>query len=280
MLLPPTLEDELGDVLEKALKLAGCCEEDLAARSGVDVNHIKDVLDYRYDLPPAELTALAQALQLNDVGLHALAAGRYPVPDLRELPFRLDVLAMPYGVGVVNAYLVRPGRGDGAALLVDSGHCPQALERTWPNDAQRLDAHLVTHWDPDHTGGCGETLARFDLPYCCGPGPAREGVRVLRDGEALAVGEFRIEALATPGPARDHLCFLVGLANDPEARRVLFSGDLFFCGSIGGGFHDPAAVLYHARRLWRTLPGGTVVAPGHGPLTTIAHERTNNPFGE
>jgi glyoxylase-like metal-dependent hydrolase (beta-lactamase superfamily II) len=280
MIPPPILEDELGDVLEKALKLAGWREDELAARSGVDVNRIKDVLDYRYELPSGDLGTLARALRLNEVGVQALAAGSYPTPELRDLPFRLDVLAMPYGVGVVNAYLVRRADGDDIALLIDSGHCPHALERAWPNDAQRLDAHLVTHWDPDHTGGCGETLARFDLPYCCGPGPAREGVRVLRDGETLTVGEFRVEALSTPGPAREHLCFLIGLANDPEARRVLFSGDLFFCGSIGGGFHDPAAVLFHARRLWRTLPGGTIVAPGHGSLTTIAHERTHNPFAE
>ena len=280
MLPPPALEDELGDVLEKALKLAGFSEDELAVRSGVDVNRIKDVLDYRYELPPTDLNAIARVLRLNEAGVQALAAGRFPAPELRDLPFRLDVLAMPYGVGVVNAYLVRPSSDERSALLVDSGHCPDALERTWPNDAQRLDAHLVTHWDPDHTGGCGETLARFDLSYCCGPEPAREGVRVLRDGEVLKIGDFRVEVFATPGPAREHLCYLVGLAGDVESPRVLFSGDLFFCGSIGGGFHEPRSVLYHARRLWRTLPGGTVVAPGHGPLTTIAHERTNNPFSE
>lgn len=280
MLPPPTLEDELGDVIEKALKLAGLREDELAARSGVDVNRIKDVLDYRYDLPPAELAALARVLGLNQAGVQALAEARYPAPDLPELPFRLEVLAMPYGVGVVNAYLVRSLADNGTAILVDSGHCPDALERAWPNDATELHAHLVTHWDPDHTGGCGEMLARFDLPYCCGPGPAREGVRVLRDGESLEIGEFRVEVFSTPGPARQHLCFLIGLAADPESRRVLFAGDLFFCGSIGGGFFEPRTVLYHARRLWRTLPGATIVAPGHGPLTTIANERTNNPFSE
>lgn len=280
MVPPLSLEDELGDVLEKALKLAGWREDELAARTGVDVNRIKDVLDYRYDLPPQELAALAQALQLNEAGVQALARGSYPLPDLPMLPFRLEVLSMPYGVGVVNAYLVRTLTGDGAAVLVDSGHCPEALDRAWPNDATRLDAHLVTHWDPDHTGGCGEMLARFDLAYCCGPGPQREGVRVLRDREVLKVGEFRIEALSTPGPSREHLCFLLGLDGEPDAQRVLFSGDLFFCGSIGGSFFEPRSVVYHARRLWRTLPSRTVVAPGHGPLTTIAHERSNNPFAE
>lgn len=27
-----------------------------------------------------------------------------------------------------------------------------------------------------------------------------------------------------------------------------------------------------------TLPGDTVVAPGHGPLSTVAQERAHNPF--
>jgi hydroxyacylglutathione hydrolase len=31
-------------------------------------------------------------------------------------------------------------------------------------------------------------------------------------------------------------------------------------------------------RVLRDLPANTVVAPGHGPLTTIAHERAHNPF--
>jgi glyoxylase-like metal-dependent hydrolase (beta-lactamase superfamily II) len=55
---------------------------------------------------------------------------------------------------------------------------------------------------------------------------------------------------------------------------------LFFCGSIGGGFHDGAEVLKNARRLWRELRGDTVVAPGHGPLTTIETEREFNPFSD
>jgi glyoxylase-like metal-dependent hydrolase (beta-lactamase superfamily II) len=94
----------------------------------------------------------------------------------------------------------------------------------------------------------------------------------------IELGEFRVEVFSTPGPCREHLCYLVGLADQPESRKVLFSGDLFFCGSIGGGFFDPNDVLHHARRLWTSLPGETVVAPGHGPLSTIEIEREFNPF--
>ncbi len=277
MFRSPALEDELGDVLEKALKWTGLREDQLAGRSGIDVGRIKDALDYRYDFSASELGRLADALGLNEAGLRALAEGRYPEPEAPGLPFCLHVLAMPYGVGVVNAYLVRRCSSD-EAVLFDSGSCAQALRAAWPEEVRRLGGHFVTHWDSDHAGACEETRERFGLPHCMGPGPARPGRRVLADREVLECAGFRIEVLSTPGPAREHLCFLVGRSDRPVGRRVLFAGDLFFCGSVGGGFPDGAAVVRHARRLWTMLPGDVVVAAGHGPLTTLEIEREFNPF--
>jgi hypothetical protein len=43
------LEDELGDVLDKALHCAGLNEEQLGARSGVAVDKIHNLEDYRYE---------------------------------------------------------------------------------------------------------------------------------------------------------------------------------------------------------------------------------------
>lgn len=281
MIPEPALEDELGDVLEKAMKLAGWNECELADRTGIDVNKIKDALDYRHDFSPADLVRLAGSLGLNETGLVALANGRYPMPDTGGLPFCLRVIAMPYGAGVVNAFILSPGDCSARAatgILVDSGFCPKALLRAWPGRTTGLYGHLVTHWDPDHMGGCFEVIKRFNLKCCHGPGPERPGVCSLTNGAVLELGEFRVETLSTPGPSREHFCYLVSLADQPDSRKVLFVGDLFFCGSIGGGFFDPPSVVQHARRLWRDLPGDTVVAPGHGPLTTIETEREFNPF--
>jgi glyoxylase-like metal-dependent hydrolase (beta-lactamase superfamily II) len=271
------LEDELGDVVEKALKLRGWREDELAARTGIEVNRIKDALDYRYDFSSEELAALARELRLNEVGLRALAEGRYPQPEAAGLAFGLHRLAMPYGVGVVNAYLLRH-RNDRDAVLVDSGSCSRALLAAWPEEVEHLQAHFVTHWDSDHAGGCRDTMARFGLSYCLGPGPERDFVRVMRDQEVVESGGFRVQALSTPGPASEHHCYLVEWTGCRRSCRVLFSGDLFFCGSIGNDFCARTAVRDHARRLWNTLPGDTIVAPGHGPLTTVENEREFNPF--
>ena len=82
------LEDELGDVLDKAMHCAGLNEEQLAARSGVAVDKIQNLEDYRYDdLTDDDLHRLAAALRLNEVGLCALARTKDPRPRITGLPF-------------------------------------------------------------------------------------------------------------------------------------------------------------------------------------------------
>ena len=99
------LEDELGDILEKAMTCAGLNPEALADKARVSVTAILDAIDYRPELTPAECRRLASALGLNEVGLCALASNKYPLPSFEDLPFRLWPLRMPHGIGVVNAYV-------------------------------------------------------------------------------------------------------------------------------------------------------------------------------
>ena len=61
----------------------------------------------------------------------------------------------------------------------------------------------------------------------------------------------------------------------------MFAGDLLFAGSIGrtdlpGG--DTATMQRSLATVVLPLPDETVVLPGHGPATTIGHERATNPF--
>ena len=63
--------------------------------------------------------------------------------------------------------------------------------------------------------------------------------------------------------------------------EILISGDVLFAGSIGrtdqptGSAKDMEETL---RKKLLPLPDHLRVLPGHGPETTIAHERTNNPY--
>jgi glyoxylase-like metal-dependent hydrolase (beta-lactamase superfamily II) len=68
---------------------------------------------------------------------------------------------------------------------------------------------------------------------------------------------------------------------DPKERATLFVGDTLFAGSIGrtdlpGG--DGPTLLRSIREVLFAFPDDTVVWSGHGPATTIGHERRTNPF--
>ena len=69
------LEDELGDVLEKALRHADLSQAEVARLAGIDLGRLRDAIDYRYDFSREELARLASVLGLREEGLSSLASG-------------------------------------------------------------------------------------------------------------------------------------------------------------------------------------------------------------
>ncbi len=273
----PALEDELGDVLEKAARNVPLSLESLAAAANIDAGRLKDAFDYRPDLTLAELARLASVLNLNEVGLTALAQGRYPLPEPAGLPFALHPLRMPFGVGVANAYLVSAG-GD-TALLFDTGASHAELHRAWPEHIQRLEAVFVTHYEAEHVGGLEVVLRESELGLFHGPPSGRwPQCHGLGESKTVAYAGLSVTAFSTPGHADEHNCYLVKSLAQPQAPAVLISGDLIFAGSLGGGYFCCQRQLKHSRRIMGLLADDTVIAPGHGPLTTAANERRFNPF--
>ena len=68
---------------------------------------------------------------------------------------------------------------------------------------------------------------------------------------------------------------------DSDGRGILFAGDVIFADSIGrtdlwGGSY--AALEKSIKEKIFTLPANTVIYPGHGEPTTVAHERQYNPY--
>lgn len=96
----------------------------------------------------------------------------------------------------------------------------------------------------------------------------------LKEGSQVRFGQTTLTVLSTPGHTQGCICFY------SEADQVLFAGDTLFCGSCGrtdleGG--DFASMLFSLRRL-ATLPDTVKVYSGHGPATTIGHEKRFNPY--
>lgn len=111
----------------------------------------------------------------------------------------------------------------------------------------------------------------YNLPF--DPSPAPEGY--LQDADHISWGEDSLEVILTPGHSPGSLCFYA------ESQGILIGGDVLFRESVGrsdlpGG--DPGALERSIREKLYALPDKVVVYPGHGPSTTIGHEKKYNPF--
>ncbi len=101
--------------------------------------------------------------------------------------------------------------------------------------------------------------------------------RSLAHGSRLELAGIDLEVLHTPGHTPGHCCLYLA------EEGWLFSGDQLFAGSIGrtdlpgGNLNDLAISM---RDHVMSLPDETRVLPGHGPETTVGHERRTNPFRE
>jgi hydroxyacylglutathione hydrolase len=275
MSVRPQLEDELGDVLEKALRNAGMSAEDLARVTGIDHQRILDAEDYRYDLSCVELQRIAAALGLNEVGVCALGENRYPLPRLPALSFPLHVLSFPYGIGRVNCFVATGTE----ALVVDTGNDPDALNARWPEGAVP-GVVFITHWDREHARGIDALLLRNPGARIVAPsaGPLTRRVETPVEGGTIDAAGFTVRVLRTPGHTALHNAYHLLPPPGAAGPGVLFSGDLVFAGSLGGALHCCRTLLREARRVLEAVPPDTIVAPGHGPLTTAETELRFNPF--
>lgn len=99
-------------------------------------------------------------------------------------------------------------------------------------------------------------------------------VRELRNGEVIDLVGLSFSAIHSPGHTRGSLMFEV-------SDEILISGDVLFAGSIGrtdlptGSAEDMTSTL---RTKVLTRADHLRVLPGHGPETTMAYEKKNNPF--
>ena len=185
------------------------------------------------------------------------------------------------------------------AVVIDPGDEVDDLIAAVERRGLRVKYILLTHAHLDHITGVARAKRAFGAPV----GLHRDdnflyeavvqqglmfGLRVepqpavdfFYEGE----GPWRFGHLAawvrhTPGHCPGGVCLAIG--REGEARRTLFVGDTLFAGSIGrtdlpGG--NMQTLLASIRNVLFVYPDDTAVHSGHGPETTIGHERRTNPF--
>lgn len=107
----------------------------------------------------------------------------------------------------------------------------------------------------------------------CEPSP--QPASFLEDKQQISLGEYIFECILAPGHSPGSICFY------NEKNKLLLGGDVLFNGSIGRTdlpMGDHQQLLDSIRERLFVLPDETKVYCGHGPSTTIGHERKTNPF--
>jgi hydroxyacylglutathione hydrolase len=104
-------------------------------------------------------------------------------------------------------------------------------------------------------------------------------VDVYYDGTPITFGDYIVKVHHTPGHCPGGVCLQIGRSE--EKGNHLFVGDTLFAGSIGrtdlpGG--DYKVLMHSITQVLFPLGDEAIVHPGHGPDTTIARERSTNPF--
>ena len=179
--------------------------------------------------------------------------------------------------------------------FVDPGGDLPRLRAAAEQHGVTIEKILITHGHLDHCAEAGPFAESLGVPIE-GPheadrflieGLAEQGARWglagtpfepdrwLDEGDTVTVGELSFDVRFTPGHTPGHIIFYNGESS------LAIVGDVLFQGSVGrtdlpGGDHQ---VLLRTieEKLW-TLPEQTAFIPGHGPMSTFAHERKTNPF--
>ncbi len=218
----------------------------------------------------------------------------------------MDIAGLRLWIAGTNAWFVAPSGPGGECVLIDAPPDPGAILDHLSEHNLRLVALLATHGHADHVGGVSEVVGAqpHDIPVHLHDAdlhllldPVGNGgtlgqvlaaeeldleppelVHGLDDGQRVSGAGMTFTAIHTPGHTQGSVCFLLEVDGEPP---VLFSGDHLFAGSIGrtdlpGGSLDDLMASMADKIL--PLDDAIGVLPGHGPTTTIGHERRTNPF--
>ncbi|MCX6005557.1 MAG: MBL fold metallo-hydrolase [Chloroflexi bacterium] len=179
-------------------------------------------------------------------------------------------------------------------MIIDPGAEPKLILKTAAHLNLSISLIVITHSHFDHIGAIKPVKDATGARFAVGASSSKttpgafvklmaamsghsatvpEPDILLRDGDNIDIDDLHFKVLYTPGHSPDGISIY--------GQGVVFSGDTLF--NYGVGRTDfpgcsEAQLFTSIKNKIYTLPENTVVYPGHGPQTTIEHEKRGNPF--
>lgn len=271
------LEDHLGDITRKGRLMTGVSAAAAARAANLTETELATLEESgRWSGLPPHWDALAPLIGLDATKLKNIAAGWQPAANDLARWRELRQFTTSDGGMAVNCYLIWDVETRATALF-DTGWSAREVLATIARNRLVLRHLFITHTHQDHIAAVAAVRRAFPEvtlhndaknPLALADGPASMG---------MSLGRLRITHRATPGHASDGVTYLIH--NWPEdAPPVAIVGDAIFAGSMGRGNQSWTLAREKVRTHILTLPGETLLCPGHGPVTTVAEERAHNPF--
>ena len=183
----------------------------------------------------------------------------------------------------------------GQGIIVDAGDDAGSIIAAAERSGLIISQVISTHGHFDHVGANRAVMEHFkarllihaaDVPmlgraadvaraYGMQGDNSPEPEQFLTDCMEISFGSCRLTVLHTPGHTPGGCCLYLA------EEKIVITGDTLFADSIGrtdlpGGSHQQ--LLESIRTKLFTLPDDVTAYPGHGPETTIGHEKRHNPY--
>jgi len=192
------------------------------------------------------------------------------------------------GAYETNCYILRESEAAKDCLIIDTGLQAGELIKSLKRHKLNPVAVVLTHGHADHIAGVAALRESFpDIKVCIHkldaemltsslvPRPSSiVPTLLLEEKSVIEQAGIKLEVFHTPGHTPGGICLY------SEDEGIVFTDDTLFAEGVGrtdlGG--NMAQLIKSIREKLLTLPDDTTVYPGHGPVTTVAHEKANNPF--
>jgi len=175
-------------------------------------------------------------------------------------------------------------------VLIDPGDEASFILEEIQRQRLNLKAIFATHGHFDHIGAVGEIQRSFDVPfyiskkdlflverlnetakYFLGYNPYFLPPKNIKDlnKKTFHVSRLTFDVIPTFGHTPGSVCFYF------QDKKIIFTGDILFKNAIGRydfSYSDKKKLFTSLKKIL-SLPGKTIVYPGHGEQTKIEEEK-------